>query len=461
MANEVEVQVPDIGDFKNVPVIEVLVRAGDTVAQDAPLIVIETDKATMEVPASAGGVVQSLLLKVGDRVNRGDRILILVQDSVSSPAPVSAPTTGAVFYPPASAADTPAPAGHQGVADSASREPAAAEPPRGPAPIRETFSVESKAASVIALAGGTALLPPASPMVRKLARELGVDLSAVGGTGARGRILREDVERHVREQLARPQGLPGVSMAGGGPFANLLAWPTIDFAKFGAIERQPLVRLRKISGANLSRNWVTIPHVTNFDEADITELEAFRQQTNREQAADAPKLTLLCFLIKACVEVLRRFPEYNASLDGDELVLKRYFHIGFAADTPNGLVVPVIRDADQKGLRQIAKEASELAALARGGKLKPEHMQGGCFSISSLGGIGGTGFTPIINAPEVAILGVTKAELKPKWNGQAFQPRLIVPLNLSWDHRVVDGASAARFLVALGSLLSDFRRVCL
>lgn len=449
MAAEFEVRVPDIGDFKNVPVIEVLVKPGDAVGIDTPLVVLETDKATMEVPSPSTGVVRSLAVKVGDRLNQGDAILTV---TVAEDAAGIGPASGALTLEPAAKES-------ERIESPIVVPPVASQPQTVPQVQREVLPAAERAAPAD---GGKApaTLPPASPMVRKLARELGVDLVQVQGSAPRGRIVREDVERFVREQLSRPT-VPQTGSAGVGALSGMLPWPKVDFAKYGAIERQPLARLRKISGANLSRNWVMIPHVTNFDEADITELEVFRQQLNKEQKSDAPKLTLLCFLIKACVEVLRRFPEYNASLDGEELVLKRYFHIGFAADTPNGLVVPVIRDADRKGLREIAAEAADLAALARNGKLKPDQMQGGCFSVSSLGGIGGTGFTPIINAPEVAILGVTKAELKPRWDGNQFQPRLMVPLNLSWDHRVVDGASAARFLVALCTLLSDFRRVCL
>lgn len=439
MANTKEVKVPDIGDFKDVSIIEVLVQPGDSVSIDTPLIVLETDKATIEVPSTEAGVVQRLTVKVGDRVNLGDVIATITVDADEgeTTVPASAPEPEAKEAPPA---EKTAPS------TLAESQPAA--------PV-ETLSDPPEPAT-----SGGSVPPPASPSIRKLARQLGVDLWAVTATGPRGRLLREDVEQYVRESFSRSSSGASATPQNGA-LAGMLPWPTVDFAKFGAIERQPLVRLRKISGANLTRNWVMIPHVTNFDEADITELEAFRQKVNGEQKGDEPKLTMLAFLIKACVEVLRRYPEYNASLDGEELVLKRYFHIGFAADTPNGLMVPVIRDADQKGLRDIARETAELAKLARAGKLKPEQMQGGCFTVSSLGGIGGTGFTPIINAPEVAILGVTKAEMKPKWDGAQFQPRLMVPLNLSWDHRVVDGASAARFLVTLCGLLSDFRRVCL
>jgi pyruvate dehydrogenase E2 component (dihydrolipoamide acetyltransferase) len=425
-----EVQVPDIGDFKSVPVIEVLVSLGDTVAKDAPLIVLETDKATMEVPSPLAGVVRRLWIEVGDRLNQGMQLLTLEDETQPEAAIPSAQTAAASIESPAKKNAAPA-------ATSEMRSEAAAKP----------------AADLPASAPEAQQTVRASPALRKLARKLGVELIRVKPSGPGARLTREDLEAFVRDELARPAA-PTANQ-------NLLPWPQVDFAKFGAVERRPLLRLRKISGANLARNWAMIPHVTNFDEADITELEAFRVQLNREQNADAAKLTMLAFLIKGCVDALRRFPEFNASLDGEELVLKRYFHIGFAADTPNGLVAPVIRDADRKGLLEIAKETSELAALARAGKLRPEQMQGGCFSISSLGGIGGTGFTPIINAPEVAILGVTRAELKPKWDGTQFRPRLMLPLNLSWDHRVVDGAAAARFLVRLSALLADFRRIAL
>ncbi len=421
-----EVQVPDIGDFKDVPVIEVLVNVGDVVSKDTPLVVIETDKATMEVPSPTAGVVREVSVKVGDRLSMGKPLLTLEGSAQSEPSPrptekagdqVEAPTDPVQSSPALAAAKTP---------EAAS------------ASVSEPSSVR------------------ASPALRKRARELGVDLAQVSPTGVRGRVTNEDVDTYVRRRMAESARAPAF-----GATLNLLPWPQIDFAKFGVVERQLQSRLRKISSAQLARNWAMIPHVTNFDEADVTDLEAFRVQLNREQNADAPKLTMLAFLIKACVEVLRKFPDFNASLDGEELVLKRYFHIGFAADTPNGLVVPVIRDADRKGLLEIATETSALAALARAGKLKSEQMQGGCFSISSLGGIGGTGFTPIINAPEVAILGVTRAEYKPKWDGAQFRPSLMLPLNLSWDHRVVDGAAAARFLVRLCTLLADFRRVAL
>jgi len=421
-----EVQVPDIGDFKSVPVIEVLVSLGDTVAKDAPLIVLETDKATMEVPSPSAGVVRKLWIEVGDRLNQGMPLLTLEDETQPEAAAPSSQTAAASVEAPAKKNAAPA-------VKSEMRSEAAAKP----------------AADLPASAVETPQTVRASPALRKL----GVELIRIKPSGPGARLTREDLEAFVRDELARPAA-PTANQ-------NLPPWPQVDFAKFGAVERRPLSRLRKISAANLARNWAMIPHVTNFDEADITELEAFRAQLNREQNADAAKLTMLAFLIKGCVKALRKFPEFNASLDGEELVLKRYFHIGFAADTPNGLVVPVIRDADRKGLLEIAKETSELAALARAGKLRPEQMQGGWFYISSLGGIGGTGFTAIIKAPEVAILGVTRAELKPKWDGTQFRPQLMLPLNLSWDHRVVDGAAAARFLVRLSALLADFRRIAL
>ncbi|MBI2800484.1 MAG: dihydrolipoyllysine-residue acetyltransferase [Gammaproteobacteria bacterium] len=447
MVTMLDVTVPDIGDFEDVLVIEVLVAVGDSIDKDSPLIVLETEKASMEVPSPSAGVIGSIAVKVGERLVRGGAILTLKTEAAkdSTAAPEGA-----------AAALTPQPT----VGDRSPSRVAVAMAV-APQPIASVQVTEKPPAPAVVESS-----PPnfnqirvlSSPSLRKLARELGVNLARVTPTGPRGRLVREDVESFVRTELSKPALAlarpPGV-------FAGMLPWPKVDFARFGTVDRRPLSRLRKISGANLARNWVMIPHVTNFDEVDITELEAFRVQVNRDQKADEPKITMLAFLIVASIEALKRFPEYNASLDGEELVLKHYFHIGFAADTPNGLVVPVIRDADKKGIREIAREASELAALARTGKLKPEHMQGGCFTVSSLGGIGGTGFTPIINAPEAAILGVTRSELKPKWDGKQFQPRLILPLALSWDHRIVDGVSAARFLVTLASLLSDVRRMLL
>jgi pyruvate dehydrogenase E2 component (dihydrolipoamide acetyltransferase) len=433
------VVVPDIGDFKDVAVIELLVKPGDTVAVDQSLITVESDKASMEIPSSHAGVVQALSVKIGDTVNIGDAVLTL---AVTGAAPAAAPT-------PAPAAPAPVPAPSVAAAPvAASASPAAALPAHQPS----------------ALSGA---VPHASPSVRKFARELGVPLDELKGSGPKGRITQDDVAAFVKAVMsggtqtkAQAAKAPAAA-AGGGNGLSVLAWPQVDFTKFGAVERKPLSRIKKISGANLHRNWVVIPHVTNHEDADITELEAFRVAMNKEHEKAGVKFTLLAFLIKAAVAALKKFPEFNASLDGDELVLKKYFHIGFAADTPNGLVVPVIKDADQKGIIQIAKEMSELAAKARDGKLSPAEMSGGCFSISSLGGIGGTYFTPIINAPEVAILGVCKGFMKPVWNGQAFEPRLTLPMSLSWDHRVIDGASAARFNTYLASVLADFRRVML
>jgi len=427
----VEIEVPDIGDFADVGVIELLVKVGDVVKAEQSLITVESDKASMEIPSSHAGTIKALKVKVGDRVSKGSVIATI---EAAGGAAVPAPA-------PAAAAPAAAPAEKS--------VPTAALPPHEPtaAPLN---------------------LPHASPSIRRAARELGVPLEEVKGSGPHGRITQADLEGFVKSVMAgatqtkaQAAKTPAPAAAGGGSLPGLLPWPQVDFAKFGAIERKELSRIKKISGANLHRNWVMIPHVTNHDDADITELEAFRVTLNKEYEKAGVKVTMLAFLIKACVAALKKFPEFNASLDGDTMVLKKYFHIGFAADTPNGLMVPVIRDADQKGIVQIAKEMNELAGKAREGKLGPADMTGGCFSISSLGGIGGTYFTPIINAPEVAILGVCKSATRPVWDGKAFQPRLILPLSLSWDHRVVDGASAARFNTYLGQVLADFRRVML
>jgi pyruvate dehydrogenase E2 component (dihydrolipoamide acetyltransferase) len=421
------VDVPDIGDFKDVDVIEILVKPGDTVAAEQSLISLESDKATMEVPSPAAGVVKEILLKVGDKVSQGAPILVLAEAG----ATVAAATTAPQVPPPAElarTAETPIPA----------RTP--------PVPAEVTGS------------GPAGFKPHASPSVRKFARELGVDLARVAGSGPKGRVLQADVQTFVKGALARGAAAPAAPVLGG---LTVLPWPQVDFAKFGPIEAQPLSRIKKISGANLHRNWVMIPHVTNNDVADITDLEALRVQLNKENEKSGVKLTMLAFLIKAAVAALKKHPEFNSSLDGDNLVLKRYYHIGFAADTPNGLVVPVIKDADKKGVMEVAKETGELAKQAREGKLKPADMQGGTFSISSLGGIGGTSFTPIINAPEVAILGVSRSSQQPVWDGRAFVPRLMLPLSLSYDHRVIDGALAARFNAYLAQLLADFRRAML
>ena len=450
MSQSMEVQVPDIGDFAEVEVIEILVKPGDTIALEQSLITVESDKASMEIPSAAAGVVREIRVKLGDKVSKGS-VVLTVDASTGAAAPVAA------------AAPAPAPAAAPApVAAIATPAPTAAVPiatapvPAAPAPRTPPIVAEPDDGSHV-------VKPHASPSVRRFARELGVDLSQVRGTGPKQRILQSDVQAYVKALVAQSSAAPAAAAtaADSGAALGLIPWPKVDFAKFGPVERQVRPRIKKLSAANLHRNWVMIPHVTNHDDADITELEAFRVKLNEEQGKGGTKVTMLAFLIKACVTVLKRFPEFNASLEGDELVLKNYWHIGFAADTPNGLVVPVIRDADKKGILQIARETSELAAKAREGKLAPADMQGGTFSISSLGGIGGTYFTPIINAPEVAILGVCRSQTRPVWNGTAFEPRLMLPLSLSWDHRVIDGASAARFNVALAQLLADFRRVML
>ena len=450
MSQSMEVQVPDIGDFAEVEVIEILVKPGDTIALEQSLITVESDKASMEIPSAAAGVVREIRVKLGDKVSKGSVVLTVdasteaaapVAAAAPAPAPAAAPAPVAAIAPPAPTAAVPI---------------ATAPAPTAPAPRTPPIVAEPNDGSHV-------VKPHASPSVRRFARELGVDLSQVRGTGPKQRILQSDVQAYVKALVAQSSAAPAAAApaADGGAALGLIPWPKVDFAKFGPIERQVRPRIKKLSAANLHRNWVMIPHVTNHDDADITELEAFRVKLNEEQGKGGTKVTMLAFLIKACVTVLKRFPEFNASLEGDELVLKNYWHIGFAADTPNGLVVPVIRDADKKGILQIARETSELAAKAREGKLAPADMQGGTFSISSLGGIGGTYFTPIINAPEVAILGVCRSQTRPVWNGSAFEPRLMLPLSLSWDHRVIDGASAARFNVALAQLLADFRRVML
>jgi pyruvate dehydrogenase E2 component (dihydrolipoamide acetyltransferase) len=442
MTRLIDVTVPDIGDYKEVPVIELLVQPGDRIAADDPIVTLESDKATMDVPAVTAGIVRELLVKVGDRVSQGSIVLKLeTPEGAATPAAEPVAEPAADLAPPA----TPAPA---------VKAPAAAASAPAPAPV--TVAAPPPALPLGAKAH-------ASPSVRGYARELGVDLAHVRPSGRNGRITREDVTAHVKSAM-RSGTVPGrtpAPAAGAGGGLDLLPWPRVDFAKFGPVESQPLSRIKKISGANLSRNSVVIPHVTNFDEADITDLEAFRALLNKENEKTGRKLTMLAFLIKACVSALRKYPELNASLDGDNLIYKKYFHIAFAADTPNGLVVPVIRDADRKGVFEIAAEAAALAQKARDGKLGPADMAGGCFTVSSLGGIGGTAFTPIINAPEVAILGVTRAQTRPVWDGRQFVPRLMLPLCLSWDHRVIDGAMAARFLVHLAAVLADFRRASL
>ena len=441
-AGPIEVRVPDIGDFKDVAVIEVFVQPGDTVKLEQSLITVESDKASMEIPSSAAGVIKEMKVKLGDKVNIGDLLAIVEGTSAAAPAAAAA-----------APAPTPAPA--------ASAAPAAA------APAAASASAPAAMPAHDPTVAPTGKLPYASPSVRKFARELGVPLEEVKGTGINGRISAEDVQAFTRQVMSgsvqtkaqaanAPKGGSGVGL-------DLLPWPKVDFAKFGPIEAKPLSRIKKISGANLARNWVMIPHVTNNDEADITELEAFRVQTNAEaaKAKSEVKVTMLAFVIKAVVAALKKFPEFNTSLDGDNLVYKQYYNVGFAADTPNGLVVPVLKDADKKGILQISQEMGDLAKKARDGKMGPADMTGGCISISSLGGIGGTSFTPIINAPEVAILGLSKSAMKPVWDGKQFVPRLTLPLSLSYDHRVIDDAAAARFNAYLAQVLGDFRRVLL
>ena len=446
----VQVLVPDIGDFKDVTVIEVMVQPGDTVKLEQSLVTVESDKASMEIPSSAAGVLREIKVKVGDKVNIGDLLAVLegvapaggtAKPAFGIQATAAAPSAPAIAA--AGGAVAPAAAGVAATAPVAAHNPSAA-PSNG--------------------------LPHASPSVRRFARLLGVPLDEVSGSGLKGRITEADVQGFARAVMGgttqtrlaatvAPKAQAGA--VADGAALGLLPWPKVDFAKFGPVERKDMARIKKISGANLHRNWVMIPHVTNHDDADITDLEAFRVLTNKENEKSGAKVTMLAFLIKACVAALKKFPEFNSSLDGEQLVLKQYFHIAFAADTPNGLMVPVVKDADKKGVLQISQEMGDLAKKARDGKLSPADMSGACFTISSLGGIGGRYFTPIINAPEVAILGVCRATTEPVWNGTAFVPRLVLPLSLSWDHRVIDGAAAARFNVYLGQILGDFRRVLL
>ena len=433
-AANVQVAVPDIGGHTDVDVIAVEVKVGDTVAVDDTLITLETDKATMDVPSTAAGTVTAVHIKVGDKVSEGS-IIIDVADA-------GAPAAAAPATAEAPKAD-PAPAAAPAPAPAAPAAPATAA--YGSAPVNEAGFAKAHA----------------GPSARKLARELGVDLSLVKGSGNKGRITKDDIKAFVKAAMQGGAGKPAAAGASLGGGLDLLPWPKVDFAKFGEVEVKELSRIKKISGQNLSRNWVMIPHVTVHDEADMTELESFRKQLNKEWEREGVKLSPLAFIIKASVAALKAFPEFNSSLDGDNLVLKKYFHIGFAADTPNGLVVPVIKDVDKKGLKEISIELGELSKKAREGKLKPQEMQGACFTISSLGGIGGTGFTPIVNAPEVAILGVCKSQMKPVWNGSDFEARLMCPLSLSFDHRVIDGAAGMRFTVFLANLLKDFRRISL
>ncbi len=446
---QIEIKVPDIGDFKEVAVIELLVKPGDTVVAEQSLITVESDKASMEIPSSHGGVIQSLKVALGDKVSEGSLLAVLeVTDAGLAPSPAPAPTASqaplAAPAPASAPVPTPSPAPAVAVAAS-TPAPAAAHQPGSGKPVG---------------------LPHASPSIRKLAREFGVPLAEVKGTGPKGRITQLDVQHFTRGVMAgdlRTQAQQSKAPASGGTGVglDLLPWPKVDFAKFGPIETQPLSRIKKISSQNLARNWVMIPAVTYHEDADITDLEALRVQLNKENEKAGIKLTMLAFIIKASVKALQKFPEFNASLDGDNLVLKKYFNIAFAADTPTGLVVPVIKNADQKSVFEIAEETGALAKKAREGKLSPAEMQGACFTISSLGGIGGTAFSPIVNAPEVAILGISKSAHKPVWDGKQFVPRLIMPMSLSADHRVIDGAAATRFAATMAQLLGDFRRVAL
>jgi pyruvate dehydrogenase E2 component (dihydrolipoamide acetyltransferase) len=444
----IEVHVPDIGDFKDVAVIEVFVKPGDTIKVEQSLVTVESDKAAMEIPSSAAGVLKELKVKVGDKINIGDLLAIL--EGAVAPAKALAAVASA---PAAPAAAVAAPAVPAPVAAAAAAAPAAA-----------ALAVPAHNPTTAPLG-----LPHASPSVRKFARELGVPLGEVKGSGLKGRITDTDIQSFTRSVMSgavqtlaiAAQAKPAAAAGNDGAGLGLIPWPKVDFTKFGPVERKEMSRIKKISGANLLRNAIMIPAVTNHDDCDITDLEAFRVSTNKENEKSGAKVTMLAFLIKACVAALKKFPEFNSSLDGDALIYKQYFHIGFAADTPNGLMVPVIKDADKKGIMQISLEMGELAKKARDGKLSPAEMSGASFTISSLGGIGGRYFTPIINAPEVAILGVCKSTIQPVWDGKAFQPRLMLPLSLTWDHRVIDGAAAARFNVYLGQILGDFRRVML
>jgi len=487
MAELKEARVPDIGDYEGVPVIEVLVAVGDTVQQDQGLVTLESDKATLEVPAPFAGIVRELKVKLGDQLAEGSVVAMIEPSDASAAKPAAKPaeTSAATAAPttpakPAPRAEPAAPSQQTRAAETTMKvEPAVVSDTPDKLAERDIETARGGTGTAATVPHSPPVVfdadelmpgkvPYASPAVRLFARELGVDLMQVTGSQRGGRIGKEDVQRFVKDAMRGGGAKTGAGVAAGGGGLNLLPWPKIDFSKFGETESRALSRIQKLSGANLARNWAMIPHVTQFDDADITALEALRVELNKENEkaiakGGATKLTMLAFLMKASVAALQKYPDFNASLDasGETLVLKKYFHIGFAADTPNGLVVPVVRDCDQKGVMQIAAETGELAAKARDGKLGPAEMSGGCFTISSLGGIGGTAFTPIVNAPEVAILGVSKSSMQPVWNGQEFAPRLILPLSLSYDHRVIDGAAAARFTAYLAALLADLRRVLL
>ena len=435
----IEVSVPDIGDYKEIPVIEIHVQVGDLVKAEQSLITLESDKATMDVPSSASGIVKEVRVNLGDLVSQGSMVVLLevASSSNANVAKTNSPAQNTVVPSPQVAIPTPVPQ------------------------VAVSSLVQSNTTAVTSMPEVSSAVSHASPTVRKYARELGADIRQINGTGPKGRITQDDVRNFIKQALTAPKTTSSAAAVNSGGGLNLLPWPKVDFKKFGEIETKPLSRIQKISAANLSRNWAMIPAVTYHEDADITLLESFRIETNKLNEKSGLKVTLLAFLMKACVQALKKYPEFNSSLDGEELILKKYFHLGFAADTPNGLVVPVIKDVDKKGVMQIAQETSELAKLARDGKLKPDQMQGACFTISSVGGIGGTYFAPIINAPEVAILGVSKAAMKPIWDGKQFNPKLICPLSLTADHRVIDGALATRFNVYIAELLSDFRRVTL
>ena len=439
MSQLIEVKVPDIGDYKAVPVIEVMVKPGDVIEKEQSIVTLESDKATMDVPSSHSGVVKEVKVKVGDTISEGTIVVLLEENgnAIAPPIPATQATQTAPVAPAVSASPAKAPA---------VEPPVKLAPP--PPPVSNIPAPTSEN------------MGHASPSVRKFARELGVTITQVTGSGPKGRITQEDVQAFVKAAMSGG-GSPAAASGGSLGGLNIIPWPKVDFTKFGEVDRVPLNRIKKLTAANLARNWIMIPAVTYHEDADITDLEAFRVATNKDNEKQGLKITMLAFLMKAAVAALKKYPEFNSSLDGDELVLKKYFNIAFAADTPQGLVVPVIRDADKKGIVEIARETSELAALARDGKLKPEQMQGASFTISSLGGIGGTYFAPIVNAPEVAILGVSKAAMKPVWDGKQFVPRLICPLSLTADHRVIDGALATRFNVYMAQLLSDFRRATL
>ena len=459
----IEVKVPDIGDYKDVPVIEVFVKPGDSVKPEDSLIAVESDKATMDVPSPAQGVVKELRVKVGDKVSQGSLVLVLepagekagaetatAETATAETATADKPAAGKTSAASQAAAVKADAAPKADTAPSpAKQQPAAPAERAAPAPARESRPIDEAAFAKV----------HASPSVRRLAREFGVDLSRVGGTGPKSRILKDDVQAYVKAALSQPREAAG----GGGLGFNLPPLQPVDFSKFGTVETRPLARIRKLSGAFLHRNWLSIPHVTQHEEADVTELEAFRKSQSDEAKKQGIRFTILGFLMKASVVALKQFPEFNASLspDGESLIVKQYYHIGVAVDTPNGLVVPVIRDVDKKGLLELARELGEVSTRMRAGKISPADLQGGCFSISSLGGIGGTFFTPIINAPEVAILGVGRSVMRPVWNGKDFAPRLMLPLSLSYDHRVIDGATGARFISFLSGVLGDIRKLVL